>query len=289
MVSTFVQAESVDAVCAALAEDPDETKVIAGGTALVLMMRQGLVDPARLVSLERLDALRGVSLDDNTLVLGACTSLTDVAADDQVLQRAPSLAYACQRVGNVRVRNRATIAGNVAEADYASDPPAVLITLDAECVIQGPGGERRAPVREVITGFYETSLAEGEVITAVRVPTWPSASTYHKYISRSSEDRPCVGVAAAARFAGDEIARLTVTVGATAELPQRFDDVTDAVHGGVLDADTRAQVAAAYAERIEPISDARGSAWYRTRMVEVFVRRALEDLAHAHGVAGGVR
>ncbi|MEX2487333.1 MAG: hypothetical protein WD377_06935 [Nitriliruptoraceae bacterium] len=121
------------------------------------------------------------------------------------------------------------------------------------------------------------------------MPTWPSASTYHKYISRSSEDRPCVGVAAAARFAGDEIARLTVTVGATAELPQRFDDVTDAVHGGVLDADTRAQVAAAYAERIEPISDARGSAWYRTRMVEVFVRRALEDLAHAHGVAGGVR
>jgi aerobic carbon-monoxide dehydrogenase medium subunit len=281
----FVEPTSVAEASAVLAADAWGARAIAGGTALVLMMRQGLANPDTLVSLGRLPELTGIGPEGPDLLrIGARTTLTDVAASPLVRRAAPSLAYACSRVGNVRVRNVATLGGNVAEADYASDPPAVLVALDASCRVTGPAGTRTVPVRDLVAGFYTTTLEPGEIVTDVLVPgpgPVDRRSSYQKYLSRSSEDRPCVGVAATADLAGGEVTRLTVVVGAVAGVPQRRDEIAVRAVGTRLEPDVRADIARAYAAAIDPMEDGRGSAWYRTRMIEVFVRRALDDLARS--------
>jgi carbon-monoxide dehydrogenase medium subunit len=176
----------------------------------------------------------------------------------------------------------ATVGGVLAEADYASDPPAVLLALDAEIVARGPSGERTIPIASFFRAFYETALAPNEVLTAVRVPV-PSAGTgasYQKFVTRSSEDRPCVGVIAAVRLAGDgSIDDLRVAVAAAAETPQRFNDVEATARGQELDDGLARRIAEDYAGRIHPLEDLRGSAWYRSQMIRVWVRRAIEAAA----------
>ncbi|HET8616595.1 MAG TPA: FAD binding domain-containing protein [Actinomycetales bacterium] len=274
--------------CHLLESDPWDTRPLAGGTALVLMLRQGLVAPRAVVRLDGVDGLDGLEVTPHGLRIGALTTLTDVAASPVVQAHAPSLAYACSRVGNLRVRNAATLGGNVAEADYASDPPSVLVSLDAWCQVAGPsGGTRDVPVRELITGFLTTTLEPGEVVQAVVVPLDPGGrrATYEKYISRSSEDRPCVGVAASVQLRDGAVRGLTVVVGAVAGTPQRFDDLTAQAVGTTLGPSVRRSVASAYASAVDAMDDARGSAWYRQQMTEVVVRRALERIAPV--AAGG--
>jgi carbon-monoxide dehydrogenase medium subunit len=278
---SFREPATLDEACSILAGDEWGARAISGGTAVVLMMRQGLIAPTTLVSLNNLEGLRGIDLSSDGLRVGARTTLTGIASSAQVRSLAPSLAEACAKVGNVRVRNLGTIGGNVAEADYASDPPAVLVSLDAVCTVVGPVRTRLVPVADLITGFYTTSLEPGEIITGVTIPLFRDANvrfTYHRYVSGSSEDRPCVGVATAAEFDQGRVKDLRVVVGAVAPVPQRFDNIAREAIGTALDAVTRDHIAGAYAAAIDPIEDARGSVWYRKRMVEVFVRKGLEGL-----------
>jgi len=188
------------------------------------------------------------------------------------------LARTFARVANHRVRAAATVGGVLAEADYASDPPATLRALDADVVVTGPAGERRLPVAELSTGFYETSLGAGEIITAVEVPVPSPAAVgeYHKYRSTASEDRPCVGVAALLRLERDgTCADLRVCVGAASAVPVRLKEVERSACGQPFDADLAQRVGDAYAAAITPISDVRGSSWYRREMIRVLVSRAL--------------
>lgn len=275
----FVEPPTVEEACALLDRSAD-AKLISGGTAVVLMMQQGLIRPEVLVSLGRIEGLRFIERGDGVVCIGGGTTLTEIAASPLVRAQLPSLAYACHRVGNVRIRNVATLGGNLAEADYASDPPAVLASLGATCTARSASSSRTIPVIDLITGFYETSLAHGEVITEIQVPVpvGERRVDYQKYISRSSEDRPCVGVAARGDFDGSTVTALDVVVGAVAPVLQRVPDVTAEIAGRPLDDDAIAHVSRGYARGIEPMSDARGSAWYRRRMIEVFVRRALEEI-----------
>ena len=279
-VAEFVEPSSLEEACHELATEPSDSMALAGGTAVTLMLRQGLIAPRRLVSLARVADLDGIEARDGAVHIGACATLTRVAAAPTVLQRLPSLAHATQRVGNIRVRNVATMGGNVAEADYASDPPAVLVSLGAECVIHSPRGTRRLPVDEFITGFYSNALQAGELLTEVIVPAPPGRrAVYHKYVSRSSEDRPCVGVAARADFDGPVVRDLDVVVGAVSARPQRIPEATTLAAGQRLGDDLAAHIADAYRRGLDPMDDDRGSAWYRREMIQVFVRRALTDLA----------
>lgn len=262
--------------CLLAAED---ALILAGGTAVGVMLRQGLIDPEMLVSLRRLER-RTPTLTETELRIDALSSLESIARDGRVRAVFPSLAGACGAVGNVRVRNAATVGGNVAEADYASDPPAVLISLDAVCEIAGPNGIREEAVRDVIAGHYTTSLQPGELIVGLRVPRRRGQRTsYRKFKSRSAEDRPCVGVAVAAEIVDDVVERLAVVVGATSATPERHDEVTRQYLGGPLTDRGRREVARAYAELIDPVDDERGTSWYRKRMIDVHVRRALEDIS----------
>ena len=241
--------------------------MVAGGTFLGILMNQGFIRPGTLLSLGAVEGLDRIAVEDGELRLGAMATHRAVerapeTADWPVLRRAFSL------VASARVRNVATVGGVLADADYASDPPAVLAALGARAVLRSRAGEREVGIGELIRGYYETCIAPDELLVEVRVPRQPATAVYRKFRSRSSEDRPCVAVAAVRD--GDD---LRVVVGAVAETPQHFPDVC------ALGADRAAEIGAAYGERIEPIADARGSAAYRRRVTAVEVRRAVEAVA----------
>lgn len=266
--------------------------VVAGATAVSLLLHHRLVAPSALVALTRVPGLREITVSDGVMRLGALVTHHQVATSDVVSRELPMLARTFAVVANHRVRAAATVGGVLAEADYASDPPATLQALDARVVIAGPQGERRLPVAELVTDFYETALAVGEVISAAEIPlpAKRTVGTYCKYQSTSSEDRPCVGVAALARLGDDgRCEDVRVCVGATSAVPLRLPEVERSTYGRPLDADTAAGVADAYATAIRPLSDVRGSGWYRREMVRVFVTRALLSCAQPEREADELR
>lgn len=275
----FLRPTSVDEAVGMLQEHGDEAKVVAGSTALTIMLRNRLIDPSVLVSIGGLPGLRDIAVENGTLRLGALATHRTVERDASVVASHPVLAATFAKVANVRVRNAATVGGVVAEADYASDPPAVFVGLDAAIVARGPDGDRVIPATEFFVAFYETALTPEEIVTAVHVPVPAegTGATYEKFVTRSSEDRPCVGVFASCRAIGpDRFDQVRVSVGAAAETPQRFRSVEAGGDETDLGDDIRRSIADAYAERIDTLDDVRGSAWYRTEMVRVWVRRALE-------------
>jgi aerobic carbon-monoxide dehydrogenase medium subunit len=280
-VRRYVEPRWLSEASRVVSEEPEDARFLAGGTALTIMMRQGLLFPDVLVSLNRVADRNFWSIEANrrAIRIGGGVTLTDVAQAAEVARHLPSLAHACAVVGNVRVRNLATLGGNLAEADYASDPPAVLVSLDATVEVLGPQGGRSLPMADLVTGHYETSLSDGEIITGVVVPVAAGrVSTYCKFRSRSSEDRACVGVAVSATLSGSVLSDLEVVVGAVAATPQRDPDLGQRIRGAALDDSLIEEVASTYGSRINPIADARGSAWYRRQIIDVLVRRALRSL-----------
>ncbi len=266
---------ALDEVLSLRAEHGDEATIIAGGSFLGIIMNQGFFAPTRLVALRNVPELDYIEADDNVLRLGAMTTHRAVERSDVVKDGWPTLAFNFSVVASPRVRNQATVGGVVADADYASDPPSMLAALRARVVARSTRGEREIPMEEFVLGHYETALEDEELITEVRVPRGDGRSVYRKFRSRSSEDRPCVSIAAVRENGG-----LRVVVGAVAERPQYFPEVCAIAEGERLDGELAAEVGSRYAEEIQPLSDSRGSARYRRRVIAVEVRRALEDLIY---------
>lgn len=260
----WIAPRSVEDAVALRAERGDEATVLAGGTFLGILMNQRFLAPQALLALGAIEELRRIEVAGDELRLGAMVTHRSVERSPVVRERWPMLARAFSLVASPRVRNQATVGGVLADADYASDPPAALAALDARAVLRSPRGERALPIDELILGHYETSIEPDELLVAVRVPPHPRRAAYRKFRSRSVEDRPCVTVAAARGASG-----LRVVVGAVAATPQEFRELCDG---------SPAEVGARYAERIEPIADARGSAAYRRRVIAAEVRRAVESL-----------
>jgi carbon-monoxide dehydrogenase medium subunit len=278
-----LQPESLQEAQEALSQYGWDAKVLAGGTAVVIMLQQKLIAPQVLISLEKVPDLAYERSDSQGLHLGTMNRLRDVSWSGTVRKEYPGLAAACGEVGNVRVRNQATLGGNLAEADYASDPPAMLLALDAVFSTAGPGGSRSIPIRDFFQGFYTTALQEDELLIDILIPRLPANSRmlYMKYKSRSSEDRPCLGVAAVGTFQGEACLDLRVAIGAACEVPQRVESYEKLAVGKPLDQALISEIANGYAETIHTLEDLRGSAWYRTEMIRVFVSRALKQLVES--------
>jgi aerobic carbon-monoxide dehydrogenase medium subunit len=266
--------DSLEEALALRAEHGDGATVLAGGTFLGILMNQGLLSPSALLSLGRVSELAGIEVRDDGLHLGAMTTHTAVERSAVVREHWPVLARAFRLVASPRVRNQATVGGVLADADYASDPPAVFAALGARAVLRSPRGERSVGIDELIRGYYETCIEPDELLVEVVVPAAPERAVYRKFRSRSTEDRPCVAVAAT-RAAG----RVRVVVGAVAEVPQHFPDVCALADGRELEPELCTEIGRRYGERIEAMADSRGSAAYRRRVTAVEVRRALEEIA----------
>lgn len=281
MKADFVEPNSFIEASQFLAQYGGDAKIIAGGTAVVLMLNQRLIAPAVLVSLGQVAENKAIRKGPDGLHIGALTLLSEAEHSETLQQFCPALAHAFGVVGNVRIRNQATVGGNLAEADYASDPPAMLSALNAHVKVINPNGEREILLSEFFQGFYTTALEPDEIVTEVVVPNLPNnaRSTYMKYTSRSAEDRPCVGVAAVVDLDEDgQCNDLRLAVGAAVETPQRIADVERQAKGEKLTDELIEFIAEEYAQELDPLEDARGSAWYRREMIRVFIRRALMEV-----------
>lgn len=281
----LLQPTSLNEAVSLLSEHSDETKIVSGGTALVIMLRNRLITPATLLSLGRLPELRGIRHEPGTgLRIGALVTIREAETASLVREKHSVLAQTFGKVGNVRVRNAATVGGNLSESDYASDPPCVLVALRATVKARSAKGEREIPLRDFFTGFYETVLAPDEILTELTVPDPApgSRATYLKYVSRSSEDRPCVGIAVVFEKAPDGTCKdLRVVAGAVSETPQEIASAGTMARGKHLSASLIDQIADACSRGIEPLSDLRGSAWYRKQIIRVMARRAMQQVVAA--------
>jgi len=281
----FLEPTTFPEAVALLSEYGDDAKVIAGGTSVVLMLQQKLIFPSVLISLGRVEGWDFVRLEPNGLHIGALTHLHDAELSPVLREFCPALARTFSVVGNVRVRNQATLGGNLSAADYAADPPAMLTALGARARLIGPDGTRDVPLSEFFFGFYTTALEPTEILSEVIIPTIPETAraTYYKYTSISAEGRPCVAAGALADFDADGKCKdLRIAVGAAVETPQRVTEAEAMAHGSVLTDELVATIANEYARTLDPLSDVRGSVWYRREMIGVFVKRALEEVRDGH-------
>ena len=277
----LLEPESLKDAIDALGRLDGEARLVAGGTALVAMIRLGLVKPDRLVSLHRVPALSRIAVEGGSLVLGAMATHADIERARVVRDGWPLLADAVRRVATPAIRTSGTIGGNLAYAEAASDPAPALLCLDAEVRVAGPGGQRAVPIARFFRGFYEAALEPGEIVTAVRVPPAPAGARggYVKYTSRSAEDKPLVGVAAlVALDASGRCVEARIGLGGAAPTPMRAAQAERALlREALTDAAVRAAAEAA-AREADPLSDLMGSADYRREMVRVWVRRLLVAL-----------
>jgi aerobic carbon-monoxide dehydrogenase medium subunit len=244
----------------------DGGAVLAGGHSLIPALKLRLSEPETLIDIGRIPELRGIRLEGDVLVIGATTRHHDVATSADVAAQARVLAQAAATVGDQMVRNRGTLGGSVAHAAPHGDLPAVMLALGAEIVVRGQAGERRIAADDFFVDWYTTALADGELVTAIRVPAGQSRGAYVKF-NRRTLDWALVGVAVSQGADGWR-------VGLTGVAPTaiRARGVEQALAGGASVADAAARAG----EGLDPPEGLDGSAEYKRHLTTVLVRRALE-------------
>jgi aerobic carbon-monoxide dehydrogenase medium subunit len=278
-------AQSIDEALDLLGRYGDDAHFMAGGTSLMLMMQQGLVQPGHVVGLRNINDLKGVTvLRDSGLEIGALTTHREIERAPETTNYCPTLAENFSRIATVRIRNQATIGGNLVHADPAQDPPPMLLALDAEAVVWSKSGERRIPLDGFFEDFFQTAVQEGELLTAVRLRGLPEGTrtTYVKFLPRTEDDYATVSVAAAVRLGADgRCEHIRVALGSCAPIPLRSKKVENALQGQQLTPKAIDDAAELVRDEVDPIDDVRGSARYKREMARVWVSRALRSLTGA--------
>ncbi|MGQ0571970.1 MAG: FAD binding domain-containing protein [Armatimonadota bacterium] len=278
---TIAQPETLDEASALLLAH-EESRVIAGGTALVILMKEGLLHPTYLIALRRIAGLDRIEDAPQRLRLGSMVTQHALEISALIRQRLPVLADAAAKVGNIRVRTVSTVGGSLAEADYQSDLAPTLAVLGAAVQVHGPQGRRTLAVVDFLKDMYETDLRPGEIVVGVDVPLPPAGSrtAYVKHVTGPITDRPCLGVAATVTIDDEGICRgLRVALSSVMGFSSRplvVDGPAAGVEGRRFDADAIEAVAERVYALADPPDDLRASAWYRKEMTRVFTRRALE-------------
>lgn len=275
----YLVPETVAEASGLLAEHGDACRLIAGGTALLLALRQRMVAPSHLVSLARVRGLRGIADDRGGLRIGAMTTHAAVARSPLVRERYPMLASAAARLANPQVRNQGTIGGNICYADPATDPPSCLMALDARLVLRSARRERVLSVADFLTDYYATALEPDELLAEIRLPPPRFPLGFHARFHRTAaEHRPLVNVAIALARDDDVVREIRIVVGASTTVPTRASAAEAFLVGQPLTGAVARAAAEMVAAGIEPVSDLRGSGAFRRDMVRVVARRTLERL-----------
>jgi aerobic carbon-monoxide dehydrogenase medium subunit len=265
----------------------DDAHLMAGGTALVLLLQQGLVQPGHVIGLSKVPDLRGIGrLDDGGLEVRALTTHRQAERSADVQAYCSALAENFARVATIRIRNQGTLGGNLAHADPAQDPPPMLIALGGQAVVASRDGQRRVPLDEFFVDYFETALEPGEVLVSVELPPLPAGTrvTYKKFLPRTQDDYATVSVAAALRVGADmTCADVRVALGAAATIPVHARKVESALRGQRLTPDAIEDAAALVRDEVDPLDDLRGSAAYKREMARVWTKRALQELLDSHG------
>ncbi len=253
-------------------------KVIAGGTDLILQLRNGLQSPDLLVNIKRLEELRGIRYsEDSGLEIGALTTLREIHRSEIVLRHYRCLSDAASRMASEQIRAFATIGGNLCNGSPSADQAAPLLALDASLHLVSREGSRIVPLENFFIGPGLTDLKAGEILQMISVPKPSGKAVFIKHIPRAFMDISVVCVAIRLVLEGNQCLTARVVLGAVAPTPIRAHEA-EGILAGSIEPDKIARAAKLAAEASKPIDDAKGSAWYRKRMVETLVARGLASL-----------
>ena len=266
--------ERVDEVVALLVEHGDDAKPLAGGQSLVPMMSLRLASFGHLVDLRKVDGLGSVLAGDGHVRVGAMVRQA-AAEHDAAVATVPLLARAIPNIGHFQIRNRGTIGGSIAHADPASELPAVALALDATMEVVGPQGNRRVSASAFFDSTWQTTLAEGEVLTAIEFPVWTGRCGFAiEEVARRHGDFALVGATVGLQLDGDRVTRATIAMLGVGATPLRSADAEAALvaAGAGADLDEIGDIAAS---GLEPSDDIHASGAYRKHVAATVVRRAL--------------
>lgn len=259
--------------------DGDAVRPVSGGTAIMLMMKLGVLRPARLVSLRAIEQrYSAIASGADGVRIGAMATLSALERSPVVGKELPVVARTLRTLSNVRVRNVATLGGHLAHGDPHMDLPPVLIALGARLVVAGPKGERELPLEKLHAGYLETTLARNELIAEVIVPKQaPRRAAYLKCTTRSADDWPALGLAAVLDTDGNALREARLVVSAATDTPRRLTAAEGVLRGARVDDASLKRAGDAAAEEAGVIGDAHGSAAYKRELLRVYLGRAVRS------------
>jgi len=262
-----------------LARHGDDARALGGGTTLVILMKQRALYYPYLVALQTIPGLAEINAESDGIRIGALVTHRRLECSPVIRASFPALADAFGQIGNIRIRQTASIGGNLAHADYRLDPPPALLVLGAEVSLFGANGARTVPLSQFFQGLYETALKPAELLIDIKVPFMPenSRAVYLRYSTLSANDWPCLGVAAFLSKANGRCRELRVALGGLASTPVLVGGL-DFVNDQTLDSAVIERLLDAVDQQIAPFADLRGSEWYKRRMARLFVKKAVEQL-----------
>jgi carbon-monoxide dehydrogenase medium subunit len=277
---TLLEPRSVADASAMLADHGEAARVMAGGTALILLMRQRLASPSHVVWLGGVPRLDEIHVDGaGGLRLGVLATHAAIATHPGIRATRPMVADMEAVVANPQIRHAATLGGNLCHGDPASDPPACFLALGAQLRVVKGTQERVVPLDDFFVDYYENALAPGEIVTEVIVPPLPkrAVAVFDRFTTSPAESRPLVAVGLVlARGDGDTCEDARLALGAVAAVPRRAMRAEAFLRGQRLTADVLTEAASLAVADLDPLDDFRATAEYRRDVTHVIVRRALE-------------
>jgi len=276
----YAAAQSVDEVVALLAQHGEQARPLAGGTDIIVAVREGRRQVAMLVDIKGIPEVNQLSYDTaQGLTIGAAVPCYRIYEHEAIAAAYPGMIDAVSLVGGTAIQGRASVGGNLCNASPAADTTPALIAHSAMCIIAGPSGRREIPVEQFCTGPGRTALQHGEFLVALRMPSPPPrfGAQYLRFIPRNEMDIAVVGVGASVVLNQDHSSFVSgrVALGAVAATPLLVDTAAAALAGNPVSDETIQQAAEAAQAAARPIDDMRGTAQYRRHLVGVLTRRAL--------------
>jgi carbon-monoxide dehydrogenase medium subunit len=282
----YLRPETLTEACSMLSELNGKASIIAGGTDLMVHMKQKAVSPAYLVDISYLPGLNTIEYQEkDTLRIGALCSHTDIESSSVVQTKFNILAQACGSIGSIQIRNLGTIGGNLCNASPSADSVPALLALDASVKIFGPAGENQVELAKFFKGPGQTLLKPDQILTSLDIPaaSAPSFACYLKLSPRRAMDLAVVGAGIVLWLSADgsTCTDIRIALAAVAPVPIRAFKAEAFIRGQKLDSALIEETARVAAEETKPITDLRGSVEYRKQMVEVLIGRGIrQGIAH---------
>jgi carbon-monoxide dehydrogenase medium subunit len=275
----YLEPNTLEEAFTLLKKHGDEARVIAGGTSLLIMMRQRLLMPKIVVSLARLPNFDKITYKEHDgLLIGAGARHRDIELSPLVTRRYPLLHETFRKVAQPRIRNMGTVGGNLAVGDPLTDPGASLMALDAKVKITSADGERVLKIDEFFIDYYETALQPGELITEIQVPPPARRGWAHiKFTPRSVEDFATVGIALTLQVKDGTCQEVRLALNSVGSTIVRARQAEAALRGQKASDSVFREMGEIAATEVDPMDDNRGSAEYKRELVKVWVRRAAKE------------
>ena len=279
----YHQASSVDDAITLLNRFED-AKIVAGGHSLLPMMKLRMAEPAHLIDLNGLPELKQIRLDGDAIAIGAMCTENELIRSGLLQARCPLIVEAAQLIADPQVRSRATIGGDIAHGDPGNDHPALMLATDAEFIINGPDGERRAPANGFFLGTYWTGLEESELLTTIRIPAFAPGTGYgFNKIKRKTGDYATAGASVVLNMEAGQIRHIRIALTNVGPTALRAEEAEQLLLGQSPDQALLQSAAEAAMAICEPVADLSGDVQYKTAMAGEMTRRSLRDALNRAG------